>query len=74
MRLKFWNIKPMLFPLKSAASSLFNVLMSVAFIITCPWVGLSRQPIRFNIVVLPLPEGPTKEMNLLFSISRLTFF
>jgi len=37
------------------------VVTSVSSIESFPFSGLSRQPIRFKRVVLPLPEGPTKE-------------
>ena len=39
---------------------------------TEPELGLSRQPIRFIIVDLPLPEGPTMATNSPRSITRST--
>lgn len=46
--------------------------MSWPLINTFPEVGLSRAPIMFNRVDLPLPDGPTIEINSPFFTSKLT--
>src|SRR5262249_39385887 len=39
---------------------------------TVPEVGVSRQPIMFKTVVLPLPDGPTMAKNSPCATARLT--
>ncbi len=39
-----------------------------------PDVGVSRQPRRLSMVVLPLPEGPISDMCAPFSMDMFIFF
>ena len=48
-------------PLNFARSTKPKPVTSFPATRTIPVVGVSRQPIRFRSVVLPLPEGPIKD-------------
>ena len=67
-------MKPIFLPLKAAAIRVLRLETSVSSTRKVPEVGLSRQPMRFKRVVLPLPEGPTKETKEAGSISKFRSF
>ena len=72
IRLKLWKMNPMCLPRKSAASVPSSEPTSIPATRSCPLEGLSRQPTRFSSVVLPLPEGPTKETKAPDGIEKLS--
>ena len=74
IRLKVWNTNPIFFPLILASSISESVEVSKLSIKYVPLVGLSRQPIRFINVVLPLPEGPMMATNSPGSMDMLMSF
>ncbi|MEO8186835.1 MAG: hypothetical protein ABI580_05655 [Burkholderiaceae bacterium] len=49
--------------LSELTAQLAGVVMSLPATITCPLVGVLMHPIRFNIVDLPLPDGPAIARN-----------
>ena len=71
MRLKNWKTNPIL-SLISASWLSLSLLMSIPSMRRVPAVGLSRAPMRFSMVDLPLPEGPRMEMKSPASTLRLT--
>ena len=62
-RLNDWKMKPMWAWRRLVRSRSFRLPVSWPFTVTVPAVGVSMQPIRLRMVVLPEPDGPAMEMN-----------
>src|SRR5262249_6866462 len=63
MRLNVWKTNPSLRARRSARRPADSVATGSPSIWTSPDVGVSRQPMRFSSVVLPLPDGPAIARN-----------
>ena len=63
IRLNDWNTNPIRFARRWASSRRPMLELSLPSIRTRPESGRSSRPTRFNIVVLPDPEGPLTTVN-----------